>query len=197
MENKTVRDKTKRSKNHYFRHPRTTQERRENHKHNKWCRRRRNKANLTNAYDDIKENIQKSWKVKRRHQYREQGRGRQHELFLPANNIPNWAFWLSMYDVKQYFNNHDIPFRVKRRCEVTYKITRYRWNSRFSGYKTHYDEDGNSYDYPVFKDVCIKLEKPIIRKYSTLLGYEVTWWSNKDIGIEHILQSSIQPYFCY
>jgi len=54
--------------NHYFRHPRTTQERRASQ--GSFCRARRNLHNLISAWDDISRHLNKCWKSFRKTQYK-------------------------------------------------------------------------------------------------------------------------------
>jgi hypothetical protein len=94
----------------FYRKPHTTQERRENGRKNKWGRAKRNKENLVTAYDDKYPTNQKSWKVRRHKQYRE-NRGRQNSIFLPKDKN---FFWGNMYRLENWFDEHDIPFRIER-----------------------------------------------------------------------------------
>jgi len=61
-------------KSGFMRYPRTTQERRANSRgmrHEYKIRARRNQKNLVEAWDDIWERSQRSWKKHRRTQYKE------------------------------------------------------------------------------------------------------------------------------
>ena len=53
----------------YYRHPRTTAEKRAN-QDTEYARSKRNISNLVNAYDDIPVCHQKSWKKTRKKQYK-------------------------------------------------------------------------------------------------------------------------------
>jgi hypothetical protein len=64
-------------KSKFLRHPRTTQERRANSKgfrHEYKVRARRNQKNLVEAWDDIWNRSQRSWKKHRKTQYKTNGR---------------------------------------------------------------------------------------------------------------------------
>ena len=54
-----------------FRHPKTTQERRDSATNGKnWTRAKRNKANLIEAWDDTPRQFHRNWKHYRKTQYR-------------------------------------------------------------------------------------------------------------------------------
>jgi len=202
-----MRDKTKHPT--YRREPRTTQERRANGKRSEWGRGRRNQSNLVDAYSDRPVTIQKTWKVKRRHQYRERSRGQQHTIFLPNGSGPSWRFWINIWELEQWFNNHDIPCCVEKVEKIETRIETHRREYRAIGWESY------TYVRPVrprkkgakktltryetktsWRNVCgwvkIKLPKPRVSHWSTLIGYNVTWWSGKDIGIERVLQRSVR-----
>jgi hypothetical protein len=137
----------------------------------------------------------KSWKRKRDTQYRVDGRQQKHNVTLPGDQVRTWL-------LSQYFEKHDIPFRIipqrQKRTSVywitterraCYNVPNYLWHSyvgiagygrvdnRPRGFKTVY------YDYP--------LEKPIRkeRTYYVTVAYQIVWWSNQDIDIDNILAS--------
>jgi len=200
----------RRKKNYgWHRAPRTTQERRVNGKRSKWGRAKRNQVNLVNHWDDKCPTYQKTWKVKRNHQYR--NRGQQHTTFLPNDGSKSWRFWVNIWDLEEYFDDHNIPCRIEKvekierrvqthqkvwRCvgyePYTYqRIVRPRKNGAkktLTRYETHTSWRG------VYDWVTIKLERPRETRWSTLLGYRVTWWSDKDIGIDYILQRHVNNY---
>jgi hypothetical protein len=190
------------------RRPRTTQERRENGKRNKWGRARRSQSNLPNAWDDKPITVQDTWKGKRRKQYREGGRGQQHEIFLPNDDSQKrwWGFWVNTWQLEQWFEDHDIPYRIEKvqrieRSEVkthtrVYVVTgvercvymrkvRPKHGKAETTYETYYAWKN------VYGWVTRKLRKPRRTTWSALVGYKVIWWSDKDIGIEYALQSNI------
>ena len=47
---------------------------------------------------------------------------------------------------------------------------------------------------PIYGYVNTKLAQPYESRWTTLLGYNVTWWSDKDIGMEFILQHVVSNY---
>ena len=65
----------------YYRNPRTTAEAKANQEG--WGRPRRRPCNLPNAYDDYYPQAdRKSWKAKRKTQYRPGGRGKEHSVVV-------------------------------------------------------------------------------------------------------------------
>lgn len=139
-----------------YRSPRTTQERRNNGRRSKWERAKQSKTNLINWWDDKHHIIQKTWKVKRRHQYRDTSRGKKHFIFLPGR-----LFRSNTWKLERYFIEKDIPYHIKRI---------------------------HSKNLPVY---IISFQYPnwimVLRYRSKFLGYELAWWSDKDIGIDFIL----------
>ena len=92
----------------HLRHPRTTQELRENQGRNPFARGKRRKGNLPSAWDDLWIRSQKSWKyLGRDHQYREKDNGydwheflyswRDAERLMIARNIEDWLAKLGCY----------------------------------------------------------------------------------------------------
>jgi hypothetical protein len=200
-----MRNKTKNQR--FYRRPRTTQERRANGKRSKWGRARRNQANLVDWHDDRCACVQKTWKVKRRHQYRDRARGQQHTIFLPHCGGASWRFWVNTWELAEWFDNHDIPYRlekvekIEKRIEThqrVYKRTGWRpyttvqaVRPRNNGAKKTQTQYVTRTSWEgVYNWVRVKLAKPRIARWSTLVGYNLTWWSDKDIGIDHIIEQS-------
>jgi len=93
-------------KYHCMRRPRTTQERRENGKRSQFARPKRSSCNLPNAWDDKNIVSQRSWKKRRRSQYRVGGRGQKHSV-LTCYYLPE--FW----QLERWMENHDVPCSMK------------------------------------------------------------------------------------
>jgi len=201
-----MRNKTKNQT--FYRHPRTTQERRANGKRSKWGRARRSQANLVDTYDDLCACVQKTWKVKRRHQYHEGGRGQQHIIFLPDRDCPNWRFWVDTWKLKEWFNNHDIPFHLEEVTETRVRVRTHQRVRKVIGWEPYtrtwanrpYDSGAKKIKThhvseiewrAVYGWVTVKLAKPRIRRWSKRMGYNATWWSDKDIGVDHILSRCV------
>lgn len=193
-----MRNKTKFTK--HYRHPRTTQERRENGKRrNNWGRAKRNQANLVSAWDDIHIRTQKTWKLKRRHQYRDKSRGTRHTLFLPNSSRKSWGFWIDTWALREYLNSHDIPFCIEDKWNKEERVYTheyvYTYNKPIPYIEVQHGKNKTQrlieHEYLRSTDewVLMPLKKPRITYWCTLLGYKLTWWSDKDIGIEYILQT--------
>lgn len=129
---------------------RTTQEHRANGKRSdpdyKWARAKRCSNNLPDSWSDVRACYQKTWKHKRETQYRVGGRGKRHVLHLD--------FHVKEWELQDYFEEHDIPYEIKRVRE-----SRWRWSE--------YRNDWYHY--------CVTV------------GFVMTYWTDKDIGIEYIL----------
>ena len=171
----------------YYKTPHTRNEARQNQEG--WCRPKRRPAHLADSWDDRPRCIQNTWKVKRNKQYHTGGRGKKHTLILDRN-VKEWI-------LQEYFEEHNIPYRIedvkqsymrrwpiRRRVVVgqrPYYIKKYIWAGRkLKTIETHqigYED--------IFEWKTIRYEdKPI----SYTVGYRITWWSDKDIGLEHIIK---------
>jgi hypothetical protein len=93
---------------HYYRAPRTTAERRSNQ--NGWCRAKRNPNSLPTTYDDLPIRHNKSWKSKRKKQYRSGRREHEHSITI-YSHVDEWK-------LKCYFEDHDIPYSIKGKKRV-------------------------------------------------------------------------------
>lgn len=168
-----------------YRHPRTTQERRNNCRYNdKWGRTKRNWRNLPNDYDDDYGEVQKTWKVRRLHQYHEGGRGTKHVIFIPSTGKNPWNTWFSQWKLEEYFRDNSIPHNIQRIEKREYEVVTHKSVLLRVPYE---------WSKPVW--VRRKLRKPRTRYWSTTLGWEITWWYNKDIGIDKVLQSCSNNYW--
>ena len=175
----------RRNRERWYRHPRTTAERRANQ--DGWCRARRNSNNLPNTWDDRPTTITKSWKDRRKKQYYIGGRGKRHEIFLDSKYYE--------WNLENYFKDHNIPYKIEEikrgytkiwyqteeSIFLTYKERKYKYTKR-NGKVIEY-----FYTVPVYETVKLDPPIPHIRHYSKVVGYKVTWWSNKDIGIDRII----------
>ena len=180
------------------RRPRTTQERRAS---GEWGRPRRNPNNLIDMWDDKCSCIQKTWKVKRLHQYRELGRGQQHVIFVPEDR---GRFYMHTWDLEDWFDNHDISHCIKMVWSSEVIVTTHEQVYKMVGWepytylktvrprgvgakKTETIYEVHTSWRGVYKWVDVKLARPRERRWSKLIGYTLTWWSNKDIGIDRVL----------
>lgn len=90
-----------------YRSPRTTQERRMVDKYQGYVRAKRGKRGLPNSYDDIQiGKKQKSWKMRRKTQYRCGKRGKRREVFLPI--------LVCEHTIAKYLEHIDIPYFIER-----------------------------------------------------------------------------------
>ncbi len=156
-----------------------------------WCRAKRRPANLPDPWDDRPRGHQKSWKKFRKTQYHSGGRGTEHTIEIGPYDIHEWNF-------KEYLEEHGIPYRMEPIKEF-YNYKKPIWKRvlgdrkepvyRFNHYR---DEDGKlcygcrlerwEYKYHWEKDGW-----EMTRTYR-VIGYKITWWSDKDIGIKYILE---------
>jgi hypothetical protein len=141
----------------------------------------------------------KSWKDCRKKQYRNEKRGERHELNF------NICCWRQQWNLELYLKNHNIPYRVehireieRRKRTITTRIIKdrqvpvynfkYEWLRRSDGTKYCAKVLKHQVGYSwVYRDV--PLDKPVVKWYyvSRLTGYKVVWWSDKNIGIEYVL----------
>jgi len=118
-----------------------------------YARAKRSPASLPDPWDDYWIRSRKTWKDKRKTQYRE-SRGQKRCIKLPS------LFY--QWGVERYFKLHDIPYRIEslREPHTYYCPWRERW----------------------------------VKTYR-VVGYQLTWWSDKDIGIDYILRSTQSANF--
>ena len=179
-----------------FRCPRTNNEKRANQdeydgvtKVKAPCRSKRSPRNLADSWDNKHHEYQKSWKVRRQKQYRGEPRGAEHHIFLEG--------WKEMCKMEEYFRQHDIPYKMERVLEkhiykapiYSKKVKRlvpnyvYKWVYkdkklvREAQHQIGYTEE--------YEFVIIGYQTKI---GATLTGYNLVWWSDKDIGIDFILK---------
>jgi hypothetical protein len=190
--------KKKRSYRHYpYRRPRTTQERRANQECD-YVRGKRLSKSLPNAWDDYRACYQKTWKVKRQTQYRPNGRGTEHSVTI-KQKYPYGLTW----SLQEYFDDHNIPCRIERLYENELFTHYYKQEYRLVGYKPKLLSTGSPLKrfrdlvamrqrkvrwIPIYKWVTVALETPQQCRYSKFVGVKVTWWADKDIGIDFVLR---------
>jgi hypothetical protein len=108
-----------------MRNPRTTQEKRENGKRNRWGRPKRSARNLPDAWDDIHTRIPKTWKRKRKRQYRNESRGKENIINIEKkdNQLYSWnRFFTSLNNLEDHFKKNDIPYIIiSKRCHYEIK----------------------------------------------------------------------------
>jgi hypothetical protein len=179
-----------------FRCPRTNNEKRANQdeyeertKIAPLCRAKRHPRNLADAWDDKHHEVQRSWKVKRKQQYRYERRGAEHRVFLEG--------WRGIWHIEEYFRDNDIPYKIEKVTEqytytapihskkVKRKVPDYVYRERLVDGKWvseihHQIGWKEEYDF-----VIIGYQRKV---GVTLTGYNLIWWSNKDIGIDFILK---------
>lgn len=175
----------------YYRHPRTTQEAKANQEG--WERAKRRPRNLPSNYDDMYPTHEKTWKNKRKTQYRPGGRGKKHSIEVDLD-------WTYEWDLSCYFIEHDIPYRIESVCESrTKKFKKWKRVSKgtYPVYRRQFwRQDGKlmwvdkiSYWTEKYEWVHDGWEwKPVV----DIVAYRVTWWSDKDIGIDYILKQCPQ-----
>lgn len=191
----------------WYRRMRTTAERRANcdPDHIPYVRGKRRGCNLPDPWDDRGTTVTNNWKDYRRTQYRPNGRGEQHRLVLDSRRQ-----YGVVWELEEYFKDHDIPHRVTRRyrreTHVTHghwvggidysaKPTKHVWRTTKPRLKNGPNKqeveyvEHVSYSYPWNPRLkWIQYDRPRISYTQHRLGYEIVWWSNKDIGIEYILK---------
>ena len=174
----------KRQHDRWYRRPRSIGEARANCDC-EYARAKRRPVNLPDSWDDrpIRVNRDKSWKHKRKTQYRGNKRGERHEL-VTDNSIFE-------YDFKEYCEQHDIPHKVENLYEsyiYRHYLSDYRW-AKCMRYRHNFVT--GKYEYMLVWDYTwVPNGKYEDRKHTRLIGYKLIWWSDKDIGIDYILNRS-------
>lgn len=163
----------------------------------KWGRSRRNRAMLDPWCNEKACGYQKSWKMKREKQYHVDGRGKKYVITIGDNWRSSWRF-------EEYCREHNITYEVRRlhRLEyywqthsVTWECVGEEWGQRLKKVLRIDDNKQKKmvwvterYRRPRFESVKRLLDKPIRRCRSVTTGYELIWWSHKDIGMEYVLR---------
>lgn len=190
----------------WYRRPHTTAERRANSvthvgpetdAEDTFCRAKRNFHNLPSAYDDIpnaKAELKKSWKVKRKKQYRVKDL---RNGWKPAK-IKEYTYttsdWRERYNLASWLNEQDIPHRVfeKRRKVERQEVVTKEWGRIpgsqrplyfFSNHRKCWIQSGFKYRYGWY-DVEPHVEK---RVWYVTDRYTVKWWFHSEIDLKKIL----------
>ncbi len=183
--------KKKYKHSNYFRRIKTTQEHRANGKrsdeHYRWARAKRCGKNLPNSWDDITTRPQKTWKVKRRNQHRDKHRGRKHSM--------KFETWVDLWKLENYLDEHEIPYCIedlKETRSIPYNVTIVINTDTIAKYTFEWDKKTNKRvkGHQIgWEHIWQRVETGEVkyRTYSVIVGYEVTWWANKDIGIDYII----------
>lgn len=164
----------------YMRDPKTQQERRAN-QDKEYVRGKRLPNSLPTCYDDIRVRGRKTWKDRRKTQYRE-SRGQKHVIKITDKRFYNW-------EVERYFDKFGIPYHFETIRKPEYR-PEYRW-------KLVPDKERQKlfpWAWPVIMKRVYEPTGNTVR-YSVFDYYTLTWWSDKDIGIDYILQSTQHPDF--
>ena len=118
---------------------------------------------------------------------------------------------MSTWKLESYLDDHEIPYCLKAiyKTETRWETTRQVW--QITGYEPYTrvcairpKKNGakkTETKYEVVTDwraihdyVTVPLAEPRKHMYRTLLGYRLTWWSDKDIGIDYVLNRCLmQP----
>lgn len=201
MSNKKYKEHKRHNRfNEDYRHPKTTQERRESLDEDYYkeykvkVRPKRNHRNLPDAYDDINVREKKTWKSKRKKKYTEQGRGKRHEHTFKSSS--EFSFYSIMNSGRMrllnYLKDHDISHFEEKICETytrLYTVTKqvkvrtercYSLVYKDGEFHKHLDGHVDIYD-------TVPTGEYEERKYTRVIGYRIVWWSNNDIGVDKIV----------
>jgi len=166
--------------------------------------RRVKKLKNLNYWGDSRYRETNSWKDNRKTQYHEDGRGQRHELELTQNS--NFDSWRQEWNLEKYFKANDIPFCIEQikesrqgeyviytKREKTYQIPKYCYTWEFITQPDGKEKFGRVGKHQIgfeWRFVEVPLDKPKVIQYnrSVSIGSRVIWWSDKDIGIDHILK---------
>ncbi len=191
----------------WHRHPRTTSERRANCDPDvrEYVRGKRSPRMLPNSWDDYNTTVTKSWKDKRLTQHYVDGRGAEHSV-----RIGKQFRWGPIYRIEDYFKDHEIPYVIDHLYDTEIRLVYGQWNMGVVGWY-QYTETREVRDRskkkretkiiylsrwaPKYDRVWRQYHIPREVYYRHDKGYNIIWWSNKDIGIDHIIaQSGCESY---
>lgn len=192
---------------HYYREPHSTQERKMScdEEHKPYIRGKRSYRNLPNAWNDIpKSQIKpKSWKklTKSKHQSGIGSRGKKHSIYLKDDK--NWTLWrfstsTKVYSFEEYCKKHSIPYNVVEKKRVFFKwypekiwVPNGKMKHWYSPPRYNKEEiliSPRRIIYSFQDGDWVETGKQKKHKCRETIGYTLTWWSDKDIGIEQILK---------
>lgn len=173
----------RRRKDWGYRHPHTTQERRENQEG--WERPRRRPNRLVDFWDDKPVWARKSWKDDRTTQYYTEGRGKHHQLRIGKDECYKLLYHHhndSLWRLQQYCTDHNIPHRTDE-VKGSYLVPEYEWI--YTGkIKRMYFKERSYWD--IHERVRRPTGRMIPRTYTKY--YVFNWWTDKDIGVEYIIR---------
>lgn len=181
----------------YYRHPKTTQERRWGYAHREYIRGRRLPSQLPTAYDEISVCEQKSWKKKRKTQYHCGGRGKETVVYIPNEDYEWYCRYRSpVRKLTEYFDEHDIPYKKVDDINVwdeEYFIYTYRicvGSQKINVYRTWLPEKHPSrnniwYTYCQYYWEDVPYEKPLVktRRHVEYRGTFLHYWTNKKLDL--------------
>ena len=158
------------------------------------CRAKRRAHNLADSWDDKRRCIQKSWKEIRKTKYHPTGRGKKHTIFVDYK-LHEWV--LTKYledhkipfvieDVREVCSQREVPIRQRVHIgdEPAYRTQR-EWVINEQGERVRkYTRKPLAYNIKVYEWRTVGYRT---KTYYRTTGFNLTWWSNKDIGINYIL----------
>lgn len=187
----------------YYRRPKTTQEAKyscdEDHK--QYIRGKRSYKNLPNSYDDLQNTAKsdKSWKrkSKAKHQSRvlnlnnNNRKSRKNSLIFNDNDIS----YKQIFDFEDYCDRLDIPYKVIKKYRIEYRTREIEKfiQTGIEPVYSHYKKNNIGQPRLLFYRTLGYWEKTgVFKRYKikTPTTIQLMWWSNKDIGIDKILNAS-------
>ena len=158
------------------------------------CRAKRRANNLADSWDDKRRCVQKSWKEIRKTKYHPTGRGKKRTIFI-NERLHEWV-------LMKYLEAHKIPYvmedvkEVNSQCQVpirkrifvgeepAYRQQR-EWIINKEGERVReWTRKPLGYNIKIYEWRTVGYRT---RTYYRTKGFNLTWWSNKDIGINYIL----------
>lgn len=180
----------RKKKNRYFctfRSMRHAQERKAYYRSPEYVRAKRNPANLPDPWDDKYGTWQKSWKVKREKQYR--GRSQLTEFHFRIDE------GIYLWRLEDYLDEKDIPHRIepiRESHEYWHQPRIWKRTDYVVAYRKKWDGENfvDDLSHPVgykWKGEWVDYGEPYLVKCTKTVGYNVTYWHQKDIGLEYVL----------
>lgn len=170
-------------KYHWYRRIRTRNEMRanclyyEDGERQQWGRPSRSKWKLDPRSNEPRHTEQKSWKKKRKTQYRVGARQEQERKFQVDTSVYEWY-------IDEYFEKHDIPYRKVKITKREYR--RGRWE-----YQRRQDKESAKWGILRFEYKWVLVDPDYEYYVTKRLGYTYTYWSNK-VSVDDIIQYVVQ-----
>lgn len=101
-----------------------------------YARAKRRKANLPDPWDDKPKVTTKSWKDKRKHQYKVDGRGKKYSIKYEIDGYW-WQSHRGIWELTQYFENNSISYDIEKHKVFDYSYEHWQTGKKINVCRLH------------------------------------------------------------